>query len=263
MTHDEFDDLAPAYTVGALDGEDRVRFESHLAAGCAVCDASLRDTAETLAGLAREEPRAIPPAHVKETLVRRVAESPRSASRSHAVSGPWRWLGATAVVASLLAAFTATVVAGRYEARLGRVARETAAIRAQLRADQAALATELSAYREVVDLLRDPATRVVTLAPQDATSQAVGRVVWSETKGGRLFVANLVPPPSGKAYEVWTIGEGAPPKPAGLLTVAPEGTANQRIEPPSAGATVKVFAVSLEPAGGVPAPTGPIVLASK
>ena len=262
MTHDDFDDLAPAYAVGALDGDDRVRFESHLAGGCAVCEGSLRDTAETLAGLAREEPRAIPPAHVKEMLVRRVAESAPPASRGRGVSAPWRWLGATAVVASLLAAFTATVVAGRYEARLGRVARETAAIRAQLGADQAALATELASYREVVDLLRDPATRVVTLGPQGPTSPAVGRVVWSATKGGRLFVANLAPPPSGKTYEVWTIGEGAP-RPAGLLTVTPEGTANQRIEPPSTGATVNGFAVSLEPAGGVPAPTGPIVLASK
>jgi anti-sigma-K factor RskA len=262
MTHDEFDDLAPVYAVGALDGEDRVRFESHLAAGCAACETSLRDTAETLAGLAREAPRAIPPAHVKETLVRRVAESAPPSRHRRGGSGPWRWLGATAVVAGLLAAFTATVVAGRYEARLGRAARETAAIRAQLRADQAALAAELATYREVVDLLRDPGTRVITLSPQGPALEAMARVVWSETKGGRLFVSKLTPPPSGLAYELWTIGEG-PPEAAGLLTLTPDGTVNQRIEPPRAGAPVKAFAVSLEPAGGVPAPTGPIVLASK
>jgi anti-sigma-K factor RskA len=262
MTHEEFDDLAPVYAVGALDGEDRVRFESHLATGCATCEASLRDTAEVLAGLAREEPRAIPPAHVKETLVRRVTESAPPSRGRRAGSGPWRWLGATAIVAGLLAAFTATVVAGRYEARLGLVARETAAIRAQLRSDQAALAAELATYREVVDLLRDPSTRVVTLSAQGPAPEAMARVVWSETKGGRLFVSKLTPPPSGQVYELWTIGEG-PPQAAGLLTLTPEGTANHRIEPPRPGAPVKGFAVSLEPAGGVPAPTGPIVLASK
>jgi len=261
MSHDEFAQLASVYAVGALDGEDRVRFESHLAAGCAACEASLRDTAETLAGLAREEPRAIPPAHVKEALLRRVAESGPRARRSGPASGPWRWLGATAVVAGLLAAFTATVVAGRYEARLGQTARETAAIRAQLRAEQNALAADVAAYHEVVDLLRDPATRVITLLPQGPTD-AVGRVVWSEKKGGRLFVAKLLPPPEGRTYEMWTIGEGGP-RPAGLLPVVADGTGNQRLDPPPAGAGVKGFAVTLEPAGGVPTPTGPIVLASK
>jgi anti-sigma-K factor RskA len=42
-----------------------------------------------------------------------------------------------------------------------------------------------------------------------------------------------------------------------------DGTGNQRLYPPPPGAGVKGFVVSLEPAGGVPAPTGPIVLASK
>jgi hypothetical protein len=31
MTHETFDELAAVYAVGALDGEDLVRFEDHLA----------------------------------------------------------------------------------------------------------------------------------------------------------------------------------------------------------------------------------------
>lgn len=262
MTHEELEILAAVYAVGALDGEERVHFEAHLAAGCAACEASLRDSAETLAGLAREEPRAIPPAYVKDSLVRRVAESAPLTRRAGSRSGAWRWVGATAVVASLLAAFTATVVAARYEARLGQVARETAALRARLQADQAALAAQVATYREIVDLLRDPATRVVTLSGQGPMPEALARVIWNERTGGHVFVSNLAPPPPGKTYELWTIGEG-PPRPAGLIALPPEGTGNQRIDPVPGGAPVKVFAVTLEPAGGTPAPTGPIVLASK
>jgi anti-sigma-K factor RskA len=262
MRHGEFELLAAAHAVGALDGEDRVRFEAHLAAGCAVCEATLRDSAEMLVALAREEPRTIPPAHVKEALVRRIAESGPARSRTRGRSGAWRWVGATAVVASLLAGFTATVVAARYEARLGQVARETAAIRARLHADQAALAAQIAIYREVVDLLRDPATRVVTLTGHGATTEALARVIWNEHTGGRLFVSKLPPAPSDKAYELWAIGEGTP-RPAGLLTVSPDGAASQRIDPTPGGAPVRVFAVTLEPAGGATAPTGPVVLASK
>jgi anti-sigma-K factor RskA len=262
MTHDEFEILAAVYAVGALDGNEREHFETHLAAGCAACEVSLRDSAELLAGLAREEPRVIPPAHVKDSLVRRVAESAPATRRAGSRSGAWRWLGATAVVASLLAAFTATVVAARYEARLGQVARETAAIRARLQADQGALAAQLTTYREIVDLLRDPATRVVTLSGQGPMPQALARIVWNERTGGRMFVSNLAPPPPGKTYELWTIGEG-PPRPAGLITLPPGGTGSQRVDPAPGGAPVKVFAVTLEPAGGTPAPTGSIILASK
>jgi len=35
-----------------------------------------------------------------------------------------------------------------------------------------------------------------------------------------------------------------------------------RVEPLPEGTSVDLFAVTIEPAGGVPAPTGPIVLAS-
>src|SRR5207237_8693319 len=75
------------------------------------------------------------------------------------------------------------------------------------------------------------------------------------------FVANLPPPPPSKAYELWTIGEGAP-RPAGVFRVDAEGRATHRVEPVEGGKPVKVFAVTLEPEGGVPAPTGPMVLAS-
>jgi anti-sigma-K factor RskA len=86
-------------------------------------------------------------------------------------------------------------------------------------------------------------------------------VVWHAVAGGHLFVANLPRAPEGKAYELWTIGEGAP-RPAGLFQVDARGRGSHRVEPVAGGAPVKVFAVTLEPEGGVPAPTGPMVLAS-
>jgi anti-sigma-K factor RskA len=111
----------------------------------------------------------------------------------------------------------------------------------------------------VIALLRDPATRIVALGGAGPSPTGTGRLVWHETAGGHLFVANLPPAPSGKAYELWTI-TGGRPRPAGVFKVDASGRASQPVPP--APAPVQLFAVTLEPEVGVPAPTGPVVLAS-
>src|SRR5437773_4238062 len=171
------------------------------------------------------------------------------------------WIVGAAAAAVVAAAFTGAFVAGHYEARLGQVARELAATRQRLEGEIAVLNDQLAAYRSAADLLRDPATRVVVLRGLGASPGATGWLIWHQTVGGQLFVANLPPPPPSKTYELWTIGEGAP-RPAGVFRVDAEGRATHRVEPVEGGKPVKVFAVTLEPEGGVPAPTGPMVLAS-
>jgi anti-sigma-K factor RskA len=177
-------------------------------------------------------------------LMRRVAPPVSSAPRGSPVRRRLRWLAATAAAVIAGAAFTGAFVAARYEARLGETARELAAI------------------HEVTELLRDPATRLVTLRGLGPAPRGVAHVVWNDRTGGRIFVANLEPAPPGKAYELWTIGEGAP-RPAALVPVHASGTGSRRVEPVPGGEPVKVFAITIEPAGGVPAPTGPMILASE
>jgi anti-sigma-K factor RskA len=263
MNHEPFDDLAAVYAVGALDGDDLARFEEHLAAGCERCTAVLRESSEALVELARAVPPAIPPARVKETLLRRAAAFPVAAPRRREPRRrAWLpWAGAAAAAAVVAAALASAFVAARYEARLGVMAREMSAVRARLQRDEAALREEVARYQAAVDLLRDPETRVVTLHGTGPSPAATGRILWNPARGGQLFVANLPPAPAGKAYELWTIAEA--PRPAGVFQVDAAGRATHPVEAAPAGTTVKVFAVTLEPAGGVPAPTGPIVLASK
>ena len=75
MRHEPYDTLAATYAVGALDGQERVDFERHLAEGCDVCEATLRESAEALAALARSRPPMIPPPAVKDELMRRIAQT--------------------------------------------------------------------------------------------------------------------------------------------------------------------------------------------
>jgi hypothetical protein len=132
-------------------------------------------------------------------------------------------------------------VSSRYEARLERLARD-AASSAQLAA-----------------LLREPGTRLVTLQGTGPAPQAHGRVVWHDVAGGQLVVEGLPRVPEGKAYELWTFRSGTP-RPAGVFHVDAAGRAVVGVE--AAGGAVEGFAVTVEPAAGLPAPTGPNVLAS-
>jgi anti-sigma-K factor RskA len=259
MNHEPYETLAATYAVGALDGQDLVDFERHLAGGCDVCQAALRESAETLATLARSRPPMIPPPAVKEELLRRIAaaSAPRRATRTR----PLVWAVGTVAAVIAGAAFTGAFVATRYEARLGVMARESAALRARVEHEEAALREQLAVYRSAADLLRDPQAQVVTLRGLGPSPEATARVIWHPANGGYLFVANLPSAPAGKAYELWTIGDAAP-QPAGLFQVDASGRAAHRIAPPEGGKPVKVFAVTLEVEAGVSKPEGPMVLAS-
>ena len=227
MNHEPYDTLAATYAVGALDGQERVEFERHLADGCDVCEATLRESAEALAALARSRPPMIPPPAVKEELVRRIA-----ATRPHGSGGrrrrPLVWVVGTVAAMIAAAAFTGTYVATRYEAQLGVMARESAALRARVEREEAALREQVAVYRNAADLLRDPQAQVVTLRGLGPSPGATGRVVWHPVNGGYVFVANLPSAPPGKAYELWTIGDAAP-QPAGLFQVDASGRGVHRI----------------------------------
>lgn len=174
-----------------------------------------------------------------------------------------RWLPwvAGAIAASFAAFFTWMFVAGGYEAEIGRMAREASRLRERLRGQEAALQTELAAARRVGELLRDPGTRVLALQGAGRAAEATGRLIWNATAGGHLYVTGLTPLPADKTYELWAIS-GATPHPASLFGVDAKGAGGLRVDPVPEAHPVDVFAVTIEPAGGVSAPTGPIVLAS-
>ena len=82
-----------------------------------------------------------------------------------------------------------------------------------------------------------------------------------DSQNGRLFlyVENLDPLPPGQTYQIWLIVDGTPVS-AGIFDVQPDGSARLNGEPlPGFEGTVTV-AVTVEPEGGVPQPTGPMVL---
>ncbi|HYY95745.1 MAG TPA: cupin domain-containing protein [Pyrinomonadaceae bacterium] len=78
MTHatadEELEGQAALYALGALDAEEARAFESHLAEGCAACEAELREFEEVVSDLAFAAPEASPPAAARARLLALVSE---------------------------------------------------------------------------------------------------------------------------------------------------------------------------------------------
>ena len=92
--HGNWLEHSETYSLGALDGPELRDFEAHLGAGCATCDASMRETRETLNLLHRSLRLADPPPAIKTRLMNQIggkritpisiarAQRPRRSSKS-------------------------------------------------------------------------------------------------------------------------------------------------------------------------------------
>jgi anti-sigma-K factor RskA len=149
------------------------------------------------------------------------------------------------MAAGIAAIAVGLVVSAAYDRRLTQLAQEAAVLK-----------QETERQESLVALLRDPATLVVTLSGLVPAPGAKARMMWHATAGGLLVAQGLPPAPEGKAYGLWAIAGKAAPVPAGVFSVDAKGVGSLRVAPLQAGGAVDTFAVTLEPAAGVPAPTG-------
>jgi anti-sigma-K factor RskA len=99
----------------------------------------------------------------------------------------------------------------------------------------------------------------VDLKGQAPAPNAVARAYWSATQGLVVNAEGLPRIDVSKVYQLWVIN-GAQVESAGLFTIDATGAGTVTAPQSAAPALPEAIAVSLEPAGGVPARTGPIVL---
>jgi Anti-sigma-K factor rskA len=172
-----------------------------------------------------------------------------------------RWISVIIVAVVAVSALVASFVAVRYEARLGVMARQLSLAHDETRRHEAALRADPQDDRAVIDLLLDPATRVIALRGPGPNPETSGRLLWSDAKGGRLLVAGLPAPPAGKSYALWTVVNGKA-QPAGTFRPGAQQRSIYPFAPVPAERAADAFLVTLEPDGDHAAPTGSLVLAS-
>ena len=262
MTHDELRDLSGGYALGALDETDRRAFEAHLPT-CPECAEDVRAFATVASGLAQAVPQVDPPVALRDRVLRAAVASDRPAEGTE----PRSWRGALAFLST--AAALIALALGLYSASLNR--------RIRVLEEELRLATaravdgqrQLVQYRVALDreaqvraILAAPDLRRIDLAGQKAAPGASGRAFWSQAQGLVVAFDNLPLTNPDRVYQLWVIppDKGAAPISAALLERQPDGRAIA-LGAPGTAARVGVVAVTLEPAGGVPAPTGDMIVA--
>ena len=262
MTHDELHDLSGGYALGMLSEAEHRAFEAHMSM-CPECAEEVRGFATVVSGLAQAVPQVDPPAALRERVLRaatatdrRVAEVVTPRSRR----GVLAFLSAAAALVALALGLYAAWLQQRI-----RVLEEELRVASARASD---VQQQLIQYRLASDresqmraILASPDLRRIDLAGQKAAPGAFGRAFWSPAQGLVVAFDNLPATSPDRVYQLWVIppGEGAAPISAALLELQPDGRAIA-LGAPGTASRVGVVAVTLEPAGGVPAPTGDMIV---
>jgi anti-sigma-K factor RskA len=226
--NDDIHDLSGAYALDALDDIERARFATHLAK-CPTCQRDVEEfrAAATHLGRAVAEP---PPPALRANVLGAIAEvrqdRPGAAPRTQRHTGRW---------VTLAAGIAAALVIG-------------------------VLTTQLLSLRDDRD--RTEQIAEVLTAPDAATMPldgdvGSGRMVWSPSLGRSVLVLDGLPTlEPDRDYQLWYVvgGEQIPvevyhPDDHRILAVTPDLPEG-----------LDALGITEEPAGGSPAPTGPMLL---
>jgi len=120
----------------------------------------------------------------------------------------------------------------------------------------------VSRQRGIIEVLTAPGLHVGYLQKAKLGVSTQGHVLWNERQKAWVFYAFGMPqPPPGKEYQVWFMTEREGPVSAGLFTPDASGTGVVLAKPPSKlSGEIQAAAVTLEPAGGLPKPSGEMYL---
>ncbi|HUR33854.1 MAG TPA: anti-sigma factor [Vicinamibacterales bacterium] len=271
---DLFREATGLYVLGALDADERRAFEAHLRT-CDECIAEVRSLRAVAGALPHgvsqvDAPdalrsRVLAAAAAARTPSRVVAfekRAPAEPVRAAATPGPGAWAGWIAAAASLLLVAGLGMYAVSLRARLddthARLADATTRLQESEQRLQAA-ARETTAVRASLALLTAPDAVELHLAGQPVAPAARGRAFLSRSRGLLFAATNLPAIPNDRTYQLWFLTPGAPVS-AGLLRPDAQGTATAAFDVAPNAPVPTGMAVSLEPDGGVPAPTGALYL---
>ena len=261
--HDALRESTGLYALGALMPDEREAFEAHLVT-CAECAAEVRAFSAVAGALAQAAPQVNPPASLRERILaapglargtglRLGPAGARSASAAGR-AGKMPWLASAASLA-LAAGLGVHVLQLRDRIATLEVRLREAVLRADAGERQFADARRvLGEAQSRMAVLAAPDVTRVDLAGQAAAPSAAARVFWSRSRGLVFSGSNLPPAPPGRVYQIWFIS-GQTPVSAGLVTPGAAGQLDAVLGVPADIPVPAVVAVTIEPAGGVLAPT--------
>jgi len=258
--HNELREQAELYVLGALPPGERQAFEAHLAS-CPECAAHVKSLSPVTEALAHVAPQHDPPPALRARVLRSVSGSPVKSApvpppirTSSSAMLPWLAAAASLILAAALGVYSASLRSriGALELRLQEATERAAAGEVQL-ADLRRVSTDAQSQ---LAILVAPDLQRIDLQGQPQAPQASARAFWSRSRGLVFTASNLPAVPPGKTYQLWVLTKQPAPISAGLFKPDPQGRVSARFETPADLPQPIGMAVTIEPDGGVPSPTG-------
>ena len=266
MAHSErLEELAALQALGLLSLEESAELSRHLAEGCPICEGLIADCRAAASGLSVEAPPRRPSAELRGKILASLPGTPslvspreREAPLTPTLSRGERERNAAWWLAAAAAMLVAVLMWD--DARIRRQREDLRSRTAQLSGELSRAQAEVARRDLRVRVLESDDVKVLYLGGKDPQPSARAKVFWSEkAKTGMILAGNLAPLPPDKQYELWVFSEGKPVA-AGVFDADPSGRALFESKDLPGLVSAQNFAVTIEPRGGVPQPTGPIVL---
>lgn len=268
MEREEFNQLSSAYALGILTGDELQSFKQYLATATPEERTILAELVATASLLPIVLEKTTPPATVKQQLmqeislsarareaVRRRIDSSEQPSRSTRNWIPWGIVTSLAMVGVFsFFVFKLMGTIERQNERIVLVEQEKKEIATRL----IALRDELSRKDEQLKVLSAKEIHMTMMDGMKVNPVGYGKIIWDPENGTAILqVSHLPVVPTDKDYQLWVIKDKKPIS-AGVFAVNDTSSNFFKIQnmavtnPKEIGA----FAVTLEPKGGMPQPTG-------
>jgi len=272
---EQFEELCAAYALGALDKEEEALFDDALKNGGDEYRKIFRESIGVSYLINGGIEKVTPSPQVKTSLLREIklrTKTPFSFSllfEQTALS-----LGFGSPRFGLVVSFLLLIVIGEVATYsyllyrdLGTSERQLSFYESRIVEQQqrlVALTTTLAQKEEVLNVLQSPKIEMVIMNGLEINPSGYGKIIWDPIrKIAILQISKLPKAPTDKDYQLWFLDKNKKPFSAGVFTVSTENENYFKVSeiPVPDKKDITAFAVTIEPKGGVPQPTGAMFLA--
>lgn len=127
-----------------------------------------------------------------------------------------------------------------------------------------ALTADIQRKDEVMNVLQSPKIEVVIMKGLVINPSGYGKIIWDPERNIAILQISKLPSiATDKDYQLWFLDRNKKPVSAGIFTISKQDENYFRVSEvplPESKREITAFAVTLEPKGGVPQPTGTMYL---